>query len=84
MLAGNVAGLDRAWGGYAYGTSSGGVYICDAALAECAEWSGPNWSAIRHLLPGSAADHLYVLTAASEVFHTDDAGATWELIAREE
>lgn len=85
LLAGSFRAVDRWQDGYAVGTDGGDVLLCDASFADCDEIDGPSSDAVMHVLASDDhADEFYVLTVASEVFHTDDGGAAWELIAAEE
>ena len=81
VVTGDVSGFDRVGAGWAYGTSAGDVFVCDADLGVCDPWDGPDTGAVLHLLAGATPEALYVLTAGSMVHHTDDGGTTWELIA---
>jgi len=85
VLAGNTLSEDR-WGdGRAVGMADGDVQLCDATVADCEEIDDPNSDGAFHSLDVPRfPDEIYVLTAASAVFHTDDRGGSWELIIQGE
>lgn len=80
----DVTCVDRAHGGYGYGTDDGRIFVCADDLTGCEEWPGADSATVLHLLDGADVDSLYVLTSSSEVHHTDDRGVSWELIAHVE
>jgi len=85
VLAGNTLSVDRWGAGWAVGMANGDVQLCDATFADCEEIDGPNSDgAFQSLDVAGFPDEIYVLTAASAVFHTDDRGGSWELIIQGE
>jgi len=79
VLSEPAAGIDRGAGGWLVGLSGGDVLVCDAAF-DCASWDGPGAGAVLHLLGDDDPAHMTVLTAQAEVHHTEDSGATWQLV----
>ncbi len=79
VLTGAVSGLDPFGDGWAVGRPGGSLELCDADLESCVMVTGPGGD-VRHTLRGDDDEHLWVLTSASQVWHSSDGGAEWTLI----
>jgi hypothetical protein len=81
LVTADVTGLDRVPDGFAYGTATGGVVVCNGGLGDCAEVVGPSTDAVTDVLVDpDYPDVLHVLTAASELYRSVDGGLDWELL----
>jgi hypothetical protein len=82
MFSAEITSIDRSGDGYIYGTSDGQLHVCDAGLVSCTYFPGPSLNVVKTALvdPDNTL-MLDVLTSASEIFRSDDGGATWELFA---
>ncbi len=77
-----VSGLCRHGAGLMYGTYDGKVHVCDADAAACTTLKGPSPArVIQCLVDPKNTARLYVLVSGSEVYHSDDSGKSWELVA---
>ncbi len=84
ILAEAATAIDRAEDGWLVGLSDGDLLVCDPAFVACEPWDGPGAGAIVHLLADEDPAHMTVLTATAQVHHTEDSGATWELVVEGE
>lgn len=77
-----ISGMCRHGAGIMYGTSDGKLHVCDADAASCATIAGPPGKVtLQCLVDAAKTARMYVLVSGSVVYHSDDAGKTWELIA---
>ena len=79
VLSDAATGIDWGTDGWLVGLASGDVLVCDATF-DCTGWDGPEAGAVLHLLGDADPMHMTVLTSDAEVHHTEDGGATWELV----
>jgi hypothetical protein len=79
IVSAAVTSLDRHGDGYVYATSDGQLHLCDAQLAACQTVAGPGGAIGQVLSDPDDPASLYVLTTASDVFHTEGDGS-WELL----
>ncbi len=76
--------IDRGGDEWLVGLSDGNLLRCDLGFGDCAPWDGPGAGAVLHLLADEEPEHMTVLTATAQVHHTEDSGATWELVVEGE